>query len=322
MAVFGFGLGLVLQVLTVAVQNAVPYEELGTATSGVTFFRSIGGSFGTAVFGAIFANLLLRQRPAGAAPARGAPPGLSLSADNPDGHPPAARRRAGRCGRRDRPHHPDRCSSSASPSPSWPSCSAGPFPRCPCARPSATRNRPRTWVCPRPATRSTSSSASWSGPSAARTAASSTGCWPTRAGLDLHRGPCWLLYRVADRPDATVEEVGARLHVDPERLRRVSTNSRRRESSPAWSGPGPEPGGDRRRATSHRPAHHRPARLAERAARGLGARRAPRGGRDDPRAGPCAAWPTTTGCWPTRGRREHRGDDRYVKMISPPAAIS
>ncbi len=59
MAVFGFGLGLILQVLTVAVQNAVAYEELGTATSGVTFFRSIGGSFGTAVFGAVFANLLM-----------------------------------------------------------------------------------------------------------------------------------------------------------------------------------------------------------------------------------------------------------------------
>ena len=58
MVVFGLGLGLVMQVLVVAVQNAVSYEELGTATSGVTFFRMIGGSFGTAVFGAIFANVL------------------------------------------------------------------------------------------------------------------------------------------------------------------------------------------------------------------------------------------------------------------------
>jgi len=56
--VFGVGLGLVMQILVVAVQNAVPYEQLGTATSGATFFRMIGGSFGTAVFGAIFANLL------------------------------------------------------------------------------------------------------------------------------------------------------------------------------------------------------------------------------------------------------------------------
>ena len=57
--VFGVGLGLVMQILVVAVQNAVPYEQLGTATSGATFFRMIGGSFGTAVFGAIFANLLV-----------------------------------------------------------------------------------------------------------------------------------------------------------------------------------------------------------------------------------------------------------------------
>jgi hypothetical protein len=40
------------------VQNAVPYRELGVATSGATFFRSIGGSFGTAIFGAIFSNVL------------------------------------------------------------------------------------------------------------------------------------------------------------------------------------------------------------------------------------------------------------------------
>ncbi|MGH9086672.1 MAG: hypothetical protein ACRDYZ_00905 [Acidimicrobiales bacterium] len=58
MAIFGLGLGLVMQVLVVAVQNAVPYELLGTATSGSSFFRMIGGSFGTAVFGATFSNLL------------------------------------------------------------------------------------------------------------------------------------------------------------------------------------------------------------------------------------------------------------------------
>lgn len=56
--VLGTGLGLVMQVLVIIVQNAVDYRDLGTATSGVTFFRSIGGSFGTAVFGTIFANRL------------------------------------------------------------------------------------------------------------------------------------------------------------------------------------------------------------------------------------------------------------------------
>ena len=58
MLVLGMGIGGVMQVLVIIVQNAVPHSELGVATSGATFFRSIGGSFGTAVFGAIFANVL------------------------------------------------------------------------------------------------------------------------------------------------------------------------------------------------------------------------------------------------------------------------
>jgi MFS family permease len=58
MVITGIGLGGVMQVLVIAVQNAVPHRDLGVATAGATFFRSIGGSFGTAVFGAIFANLL------------------------------------------------------------------------------------------------------------------------------------------------------------------------------------------------------------------------------------------------------------------------
>jgi EmrB/QacA subfamily drug resistance transporter len=59
MLVLGIGLGCVMQVLVLLVQNAVPYSELGVATSGATFFRSIGGSFGTAIFGAIFSNVLV-----------------------------------------------------------------------------------------------------------------------------------------------------------------------------------------------------------------------------------------------------------------------
>ncbi|MEU9560007.1 MDR family MFS transporter [Streptomyces fumanus] len=59
--VFGLGLGLVMQVLVLIVQNAVPYEDLGVATSGATFFRSIGASFGVAVFGTIFAGRLTDQ---------------------------------------------------------------------------------------------------------------------------------------------------------------------------------------------------------------------------------------------------------------------
>jgi EmrB/QacA subfamily drug resistance transporter len=58
MLVLGLGLGCVMQVLVIAVQNAVDYKDLGVATSGATLFRMIGGSLGTAVLGAIFAGRL------------------------------------------------------------------------------------------------------------------------------------------------------------------------------------------------------------------------------------------------------------------------
>ncbi|MBM9510635.1 MFS transporter [Actinacidiphila acididurans] len=81
--IFGFGLGLVLQVLVLAVQNAVGYQDLGTATSGATFFRSIGASFGVSVFGTIFTNQL-RHKLGSALRGVPLPPGLhpaSLQAD-------------------------------------------------------------------------------------------------------------------------------------------------------------------------------------------------------------------------------------------------
>jgi EmrB/QacA subfamily drug resistance transporter len=59
MLVLGMGIGGIMQVLVIIVQNGVPHSELGVATSGATFFRSIGGSFGTAIFGAIFSNVLV-----------------------------------------------------------------------------------------------------------------------------------------------------------------------------------------------------------------------------------------------------------------------
>jgi hypothetical protein len=70
MLVVGVGIGLVMQVLVLVVQNDVRREDIGVATSTATFFRSVGGSFGVAVFGAIFASRLsdqLRHLPAAAA---------------------------------------------------------------------------------------------------------------------------------------------------------------------------------------------------------------------------------------------------------------
>jgi EmrB/QacA subfamily drug resistance transporter len=56
--VLGLGLGMVMQVLVLAVQNAIDPRQMGVATSGSTLFRQIGGSIGVAIFGAIFANRL------------------------------------------------------------------------------------------------------------------------------------------------------------------------------------------------------------------------------------------------------------------------
>jgi EmrB/QacA subfamily drug resistance transporter len=56
MLILGAGLGLVMQVLVLAVQNSVQPRDLGVATSASTFFRSLGGSFGTSLFGAIFTS--------------------------------------------------------------------------------------------------------------------------------------------------------------------------------------------------------------------------------------------------------------------------
>jgi EmrB/QacA subfamily drug resistance transporter len=56
--VLGLGLGLVMQVLVLAVQNAVDRRDIGVATSGSILFRQIGGSIGVALFGTIFASRL------------------------------------------------------------------------------------------------------------------------------------------------------------------------------------------------------------------------------------------------------------------------
>ncbi len=89
MFVLGTGIGLSMQVLTIAVQNTVDYADLGTATSGVTFFRTLGSAFGTAVFGTIYANHLgpsLEEAVAEAARATGQDPaGLAEAASTPQG---------------------------------------------------------------------------------------------------------------------------------------------------------------------------------------------------------------------------------------------
>jgi EmrB/QacA subfamily drug resistance transporter len=78
MLIVGLGLGLVMQVLVIAVQNSVAYRNLGVATSGSTLFRQIGGLIGIAAFGAIFSNRfhseLVATVPAGSPIPRSATP--------------------------------------------------------------------------------------------------------------------------------------------------------------------------------------------------------------------------------------------------------
>jgi EmrB/QacA subfamily drug resistance transporter len=87
--VVGFGLGMTMQILMLAVQNSVDYSVLGAATSGVTLLRAIGGSLGTAVFGAIFTSRLRDVLPSGAGGA--VEGGTRLTGQQVRHLPPAAR---------------------------------------------------------------------------------------------------------------------------------------------------------------------------------------------------------------------------------------
>jgi len=61
MLTLGAGIGLVMQVIVLAMQNSVDSRDMGVATSSATFFRSLGGTFGTALFGTILANRLASE---------------------------------------------------------------------------------------------------------------------------------------------------------------------------------------------------------------------------------------------------------------------
>jgi EmrB/QacA subfamily drug resistance transporter len=76
--ILGLSLGLILQVLVIAVQNSADYADLGTATSGATFFRSIGGAFGVAICGSIFSNRLATELAMSLAGTR-LPPGFNVT---------------------------------------------------------------------------------------------------------------------------------------------------------------------------------------------------------------------------------------------------
>ena len=90
MAVVGVGIGLVMQVLVLAVQNDAPARNIGVATSTATFFRSMGGSLGVAIFGAIFASRLASEL-ASIPGAGGLSGGANIRPDQVHALPPAVR---------------------------------------------------------------------------------------------------------------------------------------------------------------------------------------------------------------------------------------
>ena len=63
LAIMGLGIGPSMAVFTIVVQNAVPFREMGVATSALTFFRQIGGSIGLAIAGTVFGSTLIAEIP-------------------------------------------------------------------------------------------------------------------------------------------------------------------------------------------------------------------------------------------------------------------
>ncbi|CAM4400603.1 Multidrug-efflux transporter 3 [Mycobacterium basiliense] len=86
--ILGAAIGMSSQVLVLIVQNTSDFEDLGVATSGISFFRTIGGSFGAAIFGSLFVNFLGSRLPSALA-ASGAPAEVVNSPHRLHRQPPA-----------------------------------------------------------------------------------------------------------------------------------------------------------------------------------------------------------------------------------------
>jgi EmrB/QacA subfamily drug resistance transporter len=216
MGVFGLGIGLVLSVLMVAVQNAVPYEELGTATSGSTFFRMIGGSFGTAVFGTIFASLLLSNI-LRALHVSKLPSGFSINADNPAAihHLPAAAQAAVISGIA---HTVQTVFLIGVPIAFVSFLLSWTLPELELRKSIRTTEPAEGLGLPEPRSSLGEVQRILERAASRENRRELYGTLATRAGLDLGAREVWMLYRLADRPDCTLEEVGARLKIDPQRL--------------------------------------------------------------------------------------------------------
>jgi EmrB/QacA subfamily drug resistance transporter len=216
MAIFGLGLGLVMSVLLVAVQNAVPYEELGTATSGSYFFRMIGGSFGTAVFGTIFASLILNNILRGLHLAT-APAGFSVNAEDPASihRLPAAIQAGVIAGIA---HTVQTVFLIGVPIAFVAFLLSWTLPEIELRKSIRTTEPAEGLGPPEPLTSLGEVQRILERAASRENRRELYETLAARADIDLDPRAVWMLYRMADRPGCTLDEVGARLKVEPERL--------------------------------------------------------------------------------------------------------
>jgi len=220
MLIFGAGLGLIMQVLVVAVQNAVSYNDLGVATSSATFFRMIGGSFGTAVFGAIYANVLRSNLAPTLASLHGARSNLNLQTQDPSVLQELQRLA---------PEIYQKVLAAITDSVQTVFVVAVPIafvafllswllPELELRKTVQTVDPGEAFGVPDPRTSLQEIQLALERFSSRENRSELYQTLAHRAGIDLPPRSCWLLYRLADRPASTVGEVAERLKVDSQIL--------------------------------------------------------------------------------------------------------
>ena len=221
MFVFGVGLGLIMQVLVVAVQNAVSYEDLGVATSSATFFRMIGGSFGAAVFGAIYTIVFTHALAATLAKV----PAALLKNFNPQTLNPAllAKLKSTALGLLFYTKYIDAVTHSvqtvfliAVPISFVAFLLSFLLPEVELRKTVQTVDLAEVQGAPQHRSSLQEIQLALERVSARENRTELYRTLAQRAGIDLPPRSCWLLYRLADQPAANVTEVAERLKVDPE----------------------------------------------------------------------------------------------------------
>ena len=316
MFVLGLGLGCVMQVLVLAVQNAVEYKDLGIATSGATLFRSIGGSVGTSILGTIFANRLRSELaslfPAGADRAASGSAGLSSA----EIHrlPPVL--------------HADYLQAFTNSLSTVFEVAAA----------VGVVAFVLSWVLPEKPLRETATASTGVGEAFAtprsvnseaeamralsvllgrdkrRTLVANLAA---RAGVDLSPAACWLLVRLYEDPTVDIPATGRAFEIDES----VTDEARRELAARAYATRRPTAGRHRRRTSGRRATDRRAPRVVGATRRGLADRQHPDlAGPDSPRAElePDRVSAIATGAWrPAAGWRMRRPDGRAAAARLP-----